>query len=238
MEKYLLRRSVHLCFSGEQVVFLDLHRDRYLARNIEQVRALTCWVQGWPRATASTNNLPSEDSAANVIRLMTAENLLTSDPSAGKVAALPSVPQPRATLTVRHPASSPRIRIRHVAVFMRALLLSTIQLRCLGIERAVRAVTNRRAIHRARSHLLDIPAAAALVNIYQRLRLFTYSSRDACLFDSLTLIHFLAAFDVCPQWIFGVETAPFAAHCWVQHGEVTFNDSVEHACIYTPILAA
>jgi hypothetical protein len=34
-----------------------------------------------------------------------------------------------------------------------------------------------------------------------------------------------------------VQTKPFAAHCWVQQGDVVFNDTPEHVRRYTPILA-
>jgi hypothetical protein len=38
--------------------------------------------------------------------------------------------------------------------------------------------------------------------------------------------------------VFGVQARPFAAHCWVQKGEVVFNDTVEHVSGYTPIMTA
>jgi hypothetical protein len=33
-----------------------------------------------------------------------------------------------------------------------------------------------------------------------------------------------------------VQTRPFAAHCWVQHGDIVCNDTVEHVSGYTPIM--
>lgn len=63
-----------------------------------------------------------------------------------------------------------------------------------------------------------------------------FRSNNACLFDSLTLINFLAYFGIFPQWIFGVRSDPFAAHCWVQQDGMVFNDSIEHVIRYKPIM--
>ena len=40
------------------------------------------------------------------------------------------------------------------------------------------------------------------------------------------------------QWIFGVRTWPFHAHCWVQQGAVVLSDYPEALVRYTPIFAA
>lgn len=36
--------------------------------------------------------------------------------------------------------------------------------------------------------------------------------------------------------VFGVKTAPFEAHCWVQDDDLVLNDTVERVRIFTPIL--
>ncbi len=48
------------------------------------------------------------------------------------------------------------------------------------------------------------------------MRTFTYTANQSCMFDSLTLFYFLRAFGVRATWVFGVQTGPFAAHCWLQ----------------------
>jgi hypothetical protein len=50
------------------------------------------------------------------------------------------------------------------------------------------------------------------------------------------MIEFLAAFGVLGSWVFGVQTLPFGAHCWVQLGDTVINDTVEHVRGYTPIM--
>ena len=56
------------------------------------------------------------------------------------------------------------------------------------------------------------------------------------LYDSLALLEYLARYGIYADWVFGVQTRPFAAHCWVQHGDIVFNDTVEHVSGYTPIM--
>jgi hypothetical protein len=40
-----------------------------------------------------------------------------------------------------------------------------------------------------------------------------------------------------PHWVFGVSTYPFAAHCWLQWGDMALDDQVGRLVRYTPILA-
>ncbi len=68
------------------------------------------------------------------------------------------------------------------------------------------------------------------------MRVFLFTSKSECLFDSLTLLNFLARYGIFPDWVFGVQARPFAAHCWVQLDEIVFNDTVEHVGGYTPIM--
>jgi hypothetical protein len=69
---------------------------------------------------------------------------------------------------------------------------------------------------------------------FERLRpLVPGSSR--CLPKSMLLLEFLHLQGVRAQWVFGVRTYPFAAHCWVECGGFILNDTAEHAAWYTPI---
>jgi hypothetical protein len=74
------------------------------------------------------------------------------------------------------------------------------------------------------------------VTAFVHLRPLFYTTREACLLDSLTLTHFLARYGVFPTWVFGVKTDPFYAHCWVQQGDFVFNDSPDFIKGFSPIL--
>ena len=71
--------------------------------------------------------------------------------------------------------------------------------------------------------------------VYARPLLF--SARNACLFDSRTMLELLYYHRIFPTWIFGVHTQPFQAHCWLQLGDLVVNDTVETVSRFTPILA-
>ena len=64
-----------------------------------------------------------------------------------------------------------------------------------------------------------------------------------CLLDSLSLLQFLsrrglsvvataAGFTID---VFGVTSEPFAAHCWVQAGDIVLNETLSDANAHTPI---
>lgn len=59
-----------------------------------------------------------------------------------------------------------------------------------------------------------------------------------CLKRSFQLRRFLASQGVATDWIFGVRTWPFSAHCWLQIGDLVVGDRLERISRYTPILRA
>jgi hypothetical protein len=60
--------------------------------------------------------------------------------------------------------------------------------------------------------------------------------QGVCLYRSFFLLTHLrrAGFDAL--WVFGVQTWPFEAHCWLQLGEVVLDDTADRAAAYTPIM--
>lgn len=59
-----------------------------------------------------------------------------------------------------------------------------------------------------------------------------------CLLRSFMLLRRLHAHGLDAQWVFGVRTWPFRAHCWLQHGETVLDDHPERVAAYAPILVA
>jgi hypothetical protein len=106
----------------------------------------------------------------------------------------------------------------------------------LPFERVIRRVRTRNARVGSIATQLDTARAAKLVEGFARYRVFLFSSKNECLYDSLALLEYLARYGIYADWVFGVQTRPFAAHCWVQHGDIVFNDTVEHVSGYTPIM--
>jgi len=75
-----------------------------------------------------------------------------------------------------------------------------------------------------------------LVSTFHGLRPF-FPRDYLCLFDSLALFIFLANHGVSPRWVFGVQSDPFAAHCWLQEGPLLLNDTLDRVTPYTPIMS-
>ena len=128
----------------------------------------------------------------------------------------------------------PRVKLSHAVAVGRAWLTARIVRRRLSMQRLVERVQERKA--RAAHRSWDVHQARELVTAFLWLRPIFYSSREACLLDSLVLLELLARHGLFPTWVYGVKLAPFAAHCWIQQGEVVLNDTPEHTGSYIPIL--
>ncbi|MDP3406306.1 MAG: lasso peptide biosynthesis B2 protein [Brevundimonas sp.] len=59
-----------------------------------------------------------------------------------------------------------------------------------------------------------------------------------CLQRAYLLRAFLAGRGVRTDWIFGVRTWPFSAHCWLQIGDLVVGDRLDRVNRYTPIMRA
>lgn len=57
-----------------------------------------------------------------------------------------------------------------------------------------------------------------------------------CLYRSHLLRTYLVALGHSADWMFGVRTWPFRAHCWLQAGDVALDDEAERVSAYHPIM--
>lgn len=58
-----------------------------------------------------------------------------------------------------------------------------------------------------------------------------------CLLRSFLLLRILRRRGLDATWVFAVRTWPFAAHCWLQRGDLVLDDAPERLIAYSPILA-
>jgi Transglutaminase-like superfamily len=237
MARYALAEHVFVCLNGEHLVLLDLKEDRYWALQASQTAGLGALVGGWPVKPADSTSSaepPSPETAAAIEELR-GRGVLTDSVPAGKDATpVVATAAVRELLCESEPAAGQRIG--NWFTFFAACAVAKIALRTWPFERVIRRVKQRKAQLGAKAAPLDTERARRLVEGFARYRVFLFSSKNECLYDSLALLEYLARYGIYADWVFAVQTRPFAAHCWVQHDDLVFNDTVEHVSGYTPIM--
>jgi Transglutaminase-like superfamily len=237
MARYALAQHVFVCVNGEHLVLLDLKKDRYWALEASKTAVLGSLVSGWPvtRSDSDATEDSLSEETTGVIEVLRGRGLLAETIPPGKDATPVSPATPVSEL-VSETETSPGPPVRSGLTFVRASGIAKIVLRTWPFERVIGRVRRRKALRGPHTPVPDLAYVRKLVEAFGRYRIFLFSSKNECLYDSLALIEFLARHRVYPDWVFGVQTRPFSAHCWVQYGGIVFNDTVEHVSGYTPIM--
>ena len=233
--EYYLSRHVHLCLTGDHVVFLDLRRDKYQAIGRAERCALRNHVAGWPSCGDLDCGHEARDSQALLTTLLD-HGLLTTDPALGRVVELPTAEPPTNVLIDDELARQRSISRRQALRFALACAKVAILLRLFRLDRVVDSIARRKRKALARGESSTLERDRELVATFNRLRPFAFSANTFCLYDSLALLEFLAMYDSYPCWIVGVHTSPFAAHSWLQQHGYLFNGPIDQVARYTPIL--
>jgi hypothetical protein len=237
MQPYLLAPHVYPCISGQHVVLMDLERDKYVA--VVPAHRLALWVRGWPVGAMQASDVPplAGEGTDSLVSQMLAHGMLVTDPHVGKDAIPVATTRPQRSLIEFDLDARPQAGAAQLWRFGCSCLQAQLSLKLRPIQSIVEGIRARKA------HLAARPAEPAdpirlrsLVTAFTRLRPLFYTLRAACLLDSLTLLHFLSSEDIYPDWVFGVKTEPFDAHCWIQQGEILLNDVPDRVRQYSPIL--
>lgn len=223
--RYLLPQEVHVCFTPDGTIFLDVRRDRYIGLDREKTRLLLTWM-----SDGTPENGDGEKLASELIE----QHLLTTEADGARPFSPSSIPIPKDALLDSALDDEPRIRVGHVIRFAQSCMLTWFALRCRSLEYAIR----RRSAKEAKlPRDADLVYARELVSVFVRLRPIFYVARDHCLFDSFALAEFLGTYRVHSTCVFGVTTLPFAAHCWVQMGSFLLDGTPSRIARFSPILA-
>ncbi len=238
---YLLAPHVHLCVCGRHAVLMDLRRDRYVAA--QPAHLLAGWVSGWPEAEAPLEAAPAAaradrggSPAPALLSKLLAQGMLVGSAGTGRRATPLALPIAQRTLLEFDFDRPPVARAADLRRFALAWARARSALAMRPIHSIVAGVRARKSHQLRAARAADPARERALLMAFVHLRPLFYTVRRACLLDCLTLVHFLAASGVYPEWVFGVRTAPFDAHCWVQRGEELFNDTPDRVRQYSPIL--
>jgi len=227
MAQVFLPHHVHFCYRGEAVVFLDLAKDDYTFVGPEGAAALRC-------LTSHDSNVTSPEQRAALDEMLNG-GLLTIDRRVGRAVAPTMTTSATQPLLDDQAVTAARASASHLHNFLVASTIADARLRWGQLHRTIARVQRRKA-KRSAATPFDIERARELVAIFGRLRSL-FPRRYLCLYDSLALIEFLAAYGIFPDWIFAVRLEPWAAHCWVQEAGYIFNEEVEEAEGYTPVMA-
>ena len=166
--------------------------------------------------------------AEAVLAKMLAAGMLTTDPAIGKEATPLEMDRAEAALVEDDLETQPEVTFTHVVRFLRASAAAALEMKLRPIERVIATVRSRKSRRRAELAARGPRCRAPRGGAFIRLRPLLFGAQDACLFDSLALVRFLSYYRIFPTCVIGVQTGPFGAHCWVQEGDVVFNDAPEY----------
>jgi hypothetical protein len=235
---YLLSPHVYLCLAGRQVVLLDLVRDKYLA--VPHLSGIGGQIAGWPLNRVDTETLDDVETAPicdddKLIGSMLAKGMLVTNGALGKPASPVTVVMPQTALVEYDLYTHPQPKAEHYWNIAIASTAARWWLKYRPIRKTIEAARVRKLLA-THDPLKQIDWVRQLVTSFDHLRPLFYTTKDACLLDSLTLTFFLRRYGLAATWVFGVRTEPFLSHCWVQQGDYVFNDSPHRIKQFSPIM--
>ncbi len=238
--EYHIPRHVHFAIEDDVVVFMNLRSDQYsmlLGQEALLFEALLSYTQGGIRRLIAIT-CPREDEALPdrlaLIAKLLENDLLTTDSCPDNSPIPIHIPYPEESLLDPSDPIPTQIRLCDVLRFVTACVAVTWRLTYRGIEHSVNTIERRNQTAGGRTRC-DLATARKLVYIYNRLRPL-FPKHFVCLFDSLSLLEFLGRNECSANLIFAVQLEPWLAHCWVQCGTVAFNQDVDRAQTYLPLL--
>ncbi len=234
-----LAPHVRLCHAGGDTIGLDLQRNRYFGLGLQETQVLQHLglLVADERTVPDRSLLPDSKIAAITGALMRAGVLTTCQESAGptlKPSPVKNIATPAASAGYEYNDALP-LRPRHALDLIRAWCWARGQLAKQSFLEIVQHIESDRRRH---GDAFDAERAIGLVNTFRLLRPFVYCARGRCLLHALTLTHFLGLHAQHPYWIVGVRTRPWAAHSWVQAGELVLDARPDDVFEYKPILIA
>lgn len=239
MKRYFIPRHVHFASEGDAVIFLDLHLDRYSMLLGSKAHAFNALISA------------SYDSKYAVIRPdfsriqrghyiyqelvsdLSKSTLITSDQNTAAFRRKP-IQLPDRNLMESQEFTDTHISTHDFLRFVNACFVSKTRLKFSTLERIIHII-DRRKVNCHSTTSMDLNGLRRVTAIYRRLRpLIPWDY--LCLFDSLSLIEFLAYYQLFPSWVFAVRLDPWAAHCWVQHEGLAVNEDADVTQTFLPIM--
>lgn len=217
---YKLGDDISFCWVADRAVFLDTRRDRYfcLGPSTEGIFRGLC-----------AEEAPTTSDVSSLVALKVIEAF------EGDGAPLHAATHIKPTRSALEGTS--RIKGLDAGLVVEgALALASARRRLRQLP--LFDIIKRR---RARTPLSEDASALATEDTLELATAFSIARRivplpSRCLADSLALLDILARRGLAGELVFAVRLNPFAAHCWVQAGQVVLNDTVESVQRHTEIL--
>lgn len=226
MPSYLsIAPGISYCNADGRIIFLDLNRQRYFQLNEHQ----TCWFE----ALMSEGYADPATPEMHLARRLEHMGLLTESNGTSPAPCAP--PQPRASL-LDHPHNEERsLSLSDLPTVGWSVAGTFVALRLRGLRVVLNQHVQAKSNLVAGSASLDV-RAWSLAARFMAWSPALFTSHDECLFRSLALARFLIVHRYHAEIVIGVRSQPFRAHCWVQAGDMVFNEHLEIARDYCPLL--
>jgi hypothetical protein len=246
--QYHLAPYVYACRADEGIVFLDARHDRYfgvggkdvaqLERIIEELRESRCGpaahVEPVSAEAASSEATPFVAKRSRLVAKLVEQGFLCTGEMGIGATRRKTVPAPE-IVPLRTITRQRRVlRASDVMNFVWAFVRAAWSLRRLSVE----LIAARIGAARGEPERFDFEQVMPLVELFRKLRCWTFSEKDRCLFNALALIYFLQRYGHFPYFVIGVKTVPFAAHAWVQMEGMVLDGNPASVGHFTPILVA
>jgi hypothetical protein len=212
-----LAPGVHAVAVDDDLVILDVRADAY-----------HCLAGAGPALTRDNASVPIVSNPA-VAELLSIAGLIDGQSHAKPPAAfLP--PLPRASAI---PATTPKPAWEDIPAAAGSVMDVVLRYRGRTFAEILQSVGA------PRDDVSAGPPPAPLLALVERFhRWIPYAPVSGkCLLRSFILLRILRRSGHDARWVFGVSTWPFRAHCWLQHGDVALDDSVDYLTAFTPIMA-
>lgn len=240
MEQYYVSPHVSWCRTDEGLVLIDMKKGKYLGISKQDLCSLTALVPTWQENPSMDAANPCDahsngNCGALVESLLVAGILQRSAKGSAQQSVVPDTPSD--SIQYSEVVAVKSARPIHYIGLMFSCITAALKLKLFTVHRIVTSNRKRKQRLLASGHRDDEVAIRSLATVFLYLRPYFITSKDRCLFDSLVLFEFMLLNGLCPSWIIGTKTQPFAAHSWVQCGPLVLNDTPGKVLAYTPIVA-
>src|ERR1700761_7314448 len=234
--EFQLAEHAYACTHGNAVVFLDLRADKYLAIDAREAASLAACVEGWPvgHSEVDSPGQPCAPIAGGLVQSLLQKGLLSPASTSQGKRSFPR--QAQGELIGEGLDEEVELWRGCRYQFLKTVAQIALLLRVRRFQSLIDSIRLQKAQTAPVPGSLDTQEATRRIRAYRYLRPYVFASKDACLFNSLALFHFLQHYGIQTDIVFGVKTNPFYAHCWLQQQATVIADSLDNVQRYTPIM--